>query len=524
MSLLEAYVITFIASFCSLVIEMVAGRILAPFVGVSIYTWTSIIGVILAGISFGAYIGGKLADRFTSRKTLGWLLLLSGVAALSIIPLANLVAAYRFPFSLMWRIFTVTALIFFIPGCILGTISPVVVRLTLQNLDRAGNVIGKIYAFSTLGAIAGTFMTGFVLISWMGTRNIIVTMGAILMLAAFGSGMLFRTAKAFAAFLMVALLLVTGAYSLAGRIPGIERFYYYKESDYFTIKLTKTTSMDRKTPLQAMVLDNLIHSYVALDNPRHIEYEYERIYAEVLRWLYSDDASFRALTIGGGGYTFPRYMEATYPAAQLDVVEIDPQVTNVVYQHLGLPKDTRIRTYNTDGRWFVMNCKDKYDLIFTDAFNDLSIPYHLTTKEFVEELKAILAPSGILMSNVIDNFQKGAFLPSYMKTLTAVFGENNVHLISVHPDFANLKISTFIVIAHNGTLNILAFDDWLKRKFGSQAKSALVSPEMTKAFLDKKEAIVIKDDYAPVDNLIAPVFEERFGYKRERKSGQNKQK
>ncbi len=144
MSLIEAYIITFIASFCSLVIEMVAGRILAPFVGVSLYTWTSIIGVILAGISIGAYIGGKLIDRYPRRMTLALLLLLSGIAALTIIPLTNMVAAFRFPFSLMWRIFAVTAIIFFIPGCILGTISPVVVRLTLQSISKAGNVIGKI--------------------------------------------------------------------------------------------------------------------------------------------------------------------------------------------------------------------------------------------------------------------------------------------------------------------------------------------------------------------------------------------
>jgi spermidine synthase len=179
-------------------------------------------------------------------------------------------------------------------------------------------------------------------------------------------------------------------------------------------------------------------------------------------------------------------------------------------------------SYNTDGRWFVMNCKDKYDLIFTDAFNDLSIPYHLTTKEFVEQLNGILAPKGILMSNVIDNFQKGAFLPSFMKTLAAVFGEDNVHLISVNPDFANLRISTFIVIAHKGSLDIEAFDDWLKQKLGSQAKSVLVSKELTKRFLTKKDAMVIRDDYAPVDNLIAPIFEERFGYKRERKGSADK--
>ena len=137
MNLLEAYIIMFITSFCTLVIEMVAGRILAPFVGVSIYTWTSIIGVILAGISIGAYIGGKLIDRFPFRKTLGWLLLFSGISALTIIPFTNLIASYRFNIPLMIRIFLVTSVIFFLPGCILGTISPVVVRLTLKNLDNA---------------------------------------------------------------------------------------------------------------------------------------------------------------------------------------------------------------------------------------------------------------------------------------------------------------------------------------------------------------------------------------------------
>src|SRR5512136_3346444 len=127
---IKANIVVFIASFCILVIELVAGRIMAPYVGVSLYTWTSIIGVILAGISIGAYLGGMLADRFPSRKTLGWLLFLSGAATVAIIPLTNLVAAYKFPFSLMWRIFTVTTIIFFIPGCILGTVSPVVVKLT----------------------------------------------------------------------------------------------------------------------------------------------------------------------------------------------------------------------------------------------------------------------------------------------------------------------------------------------------------------------------------------------------------
>ena len=514
MILPEAYIVTFIASFCSLVIEMVAGRILAPFVGVSLYTWTSIIGIILAGISIGAYIGGKLVDRYPHRRTLGILLLLSGVAALAIIPLTNLVAAYQFPFSLMWRIFTVTAIIFFIPGCILGTISPVVVRLTLQNLSKAGNVIGKIYAFSTFGAIIGTFATGFLLISWMGTRNIIFTMGVILIITALLAGGLFKRRMAMSTFVAVCALSLVPLYIRAYRVPLNDRTHYYKESDYYTIKLTKTKSSDRRTPLEALVLDHLIHSYVSLDNPLHIEYEYEQIYAEVLKWMYEPQTPFKSLSIGGGGYTFPRYMELSYPKAHIDVVEIDPAITHVVYKYLGLPRDTRIRTFNTDGRWFVMNCKEKYDIIFTDAFNDLSIPYHLTTREFVRQLDGTLNDDGILMSNVIDNFQKGAFLPSYLRTLGEVFGERNVYLISTRPDFKNVRIATFIVVATKGNRDMSRFDVWLKDKLQGRAKSVLVSDALMRELRTNRQSIVLTDDYAPVDNLIAPIFEERFGYNR----------
>ncbi|MBA4389916.1 MAG: hypothetical protein C0399_03155 [Syntrophus sp. (in: bacteria)] len=514
MSLLEAYIITFIASFCTLVIEMVAGRILAPFVGVSIYTWTSIIGVILAGISVGAFIGGKLVDRYPSRKTLGWLLLLSGIMALCIIPITHLVAAYRFPVSLMLRIFMVTSIIFFIPGCVLGTISPVVVRLTLKNIENAGNVIGKIYALSTLGAIIGTFVTGFFLISWMGTRTIVFSMGIVLLLAALFSGSLFKKKGAIALFILIAFPSLLALNHFLYKVPVSSSTYYYKESDYFTIKLSKTMSADNTTKLEAMVLDNLIHSYVSLDNPLHIEYEYERIYADVLKWKFTKDRGFRSLTIGGGGYTFPRYIEVSYPKAHVDVVEIDPAVTKIVYEQLNMPKNTRITTYNTDGRWYVMNCKDKYDLVFTDAYNDLSIPYHLTTKEFLGEIKAIMSPNAVLMSNIIDNFQKGAFLPSYIRTLREVFGQKNVYLISVNPNFRETRISTFIVLASNGNLNINEFDRFIKGELGRHATSAVVPEDLMNEFVNKKYSIIIRDDYAPIDNLVAPVFEERFGYNR----------
>ncbi len=168
---IKANIVVFISSFCILVIEIVAGRIMAPYVGVSLYTWTSIIGVVLAGISIGAYLGGLLADRYPPPSTLGWLLFISGLGAFSISPLTNLVGGAYFQTSLMVRILLITTIIFFVPSCILGMISPVVVKLALKNLEKTGNVVGKIYAFSTLGSILGTFATGFFLISWMGNTD-----------------------------------------------------------------------------------------------------------------------------------------------------------------------------------------------------------------------------------------------------------------------------------------------------------------------------------------------------------------
>src|SRR5512136_309425 len=194
--IIKANIIVFIASFCTLVIELVAGRIMAPYVGVSLYTWTSIIGVVLAGISIGAWVGGTLADRYPRPATLGWLLFLSGVGALTIAPLTDLIGAAQLQTTLMLRILLITTAIFFVPSMLLGMISPVVVKLTLDNLSRTGNIVRKIYAFSTLGSIIGTFATGFFLISWLGTRSILLTMGAILIVSAFLFGGMFLKRKA----------------------------------------------------------------------------------------------------------------------------------------------------------------------------------------------------------------------------------------------------------------------------------------------------------------------------------------
>ena len=542
---IKANIIVFIASFCTLVIELVAGRIMAPYVGVSLYTWTSIIGVVLAGISIGAYLGGLIADRYPRSSTLGWLLFLSGLGAFTISPLTNLVGGAQFLTSLMIRILLITTIIFFVPSCLLGMISPVVVKLTLNNLEKTGNVVGKIYAFSTLGSILGTFATGFFLISWMGTRHILVTMGIILILSAFVFGGFFSRKKALSLLSLFLLLIflilpLVGLYGYAAIRPEEisfptspfhslkivygyafkplldEETYFFKESDYYTIKLKKSIRGNNGNPLESLVLDHLVHSYTDLKDPLYLEYEYIRIYEEFVRWQASKRKSFKTLFIGGGGYTFPRFIEAKYPKAEISVVEIDPEITQVVKKYLGISEGSRIHSLNEDGRWFVMNCKEpgSFDFIFGDAFNDLSIPYHLTTKEFTIQLKRLLKPDGLLLANVIDSFKKGAFMPSYIRTLEEVFGKGHVHLILLSSDYDHIGISTCVVVASPKKLDINDFIKTVKPGKGKEMTSHVMPQDQLQQYLKERHSVILTDDYVPVDNLIAPIFEERFGYRR----------
>jgi spermidine synthase len=305
-------------------------------------------------------------------------------------------------------------------------------------------------------------------------------------------------------------------YGYAFEFPVDEETYFLKESDYYTIKLKRDMTRSDGVPLQALVLDHLVHSYTDLNDPFHMEYEYIRIYEEFVRWQAEKRKSFKSLFIGGGGYTFPRFIEAKYPKADIDVVEIDPEVTWVAHEYLGVAKESRIRSYNEDARWFVMNCKEKgrYDFIFGDAFNDLSIPYHLTTKEFVMQLKELLKPNGLLLANVIDSFKVGQFMPSYIRTLEEVFGKGNVYLITLTSDFDAMGISTYVVVASPKKLDMEDFIRTNKGKDGKEMTSYVMPQDRLQQYLGERYSVVLTDDYVPVDNLIAPIFEERFGYQR----------
>ena len=182
LNMTRLYAIAFIASGCTLVIELVAGRLLAPYIGVSLYTWTSVIGVILAGISIGNFLGGRLADRYPGPSVLGLTLVAASLTSFVTLGLVSLLPQFTLWMPLVPRILVLTTVIFFLPGCILGMITPLVVKQALTDLGHAGGLVGRVYAISTAGSLVGVYLTGFVLIAHFGTRLIVIMVAAVLLI------------------------------------------------------------------------------------------------------------------------------------------------------------------------------------------------------------------------------------------------------------------------------------------------------------------------------------------------------
>ena len=492
------YFVVFSASACGLIIEIVASRLLAPSVGVSLFTWTSIIGVVLAGISIGNYVGGLTADRFPSSKTLGLILLGAGLTSLSVLPLIEVVSRLYDSLHILPRIVLITSTLFLVPSVILGMVTPVVIKLRLRDLSQTGNVVGKIYAVSTAGSIFGVFITGFALIQWFGTRPILLGVAVFLVLMAVAFGRLWRMRAVGAA----ALALFAGIAAMGFVTDSLETECQV-ESNYFCIKVREREIEGRK--VRTLALDRLIHSYVDLDDPTFFVYGYEKIFADIATMVGYSKPRFSALYIGGGGYTMPRFLELTYPESRQEVIEIDPAVTRVTHEYLGMPRDTTIITHNQDARMKIPELEPgSYDIVIGDAFNDVSVPYHLTTKEFNEQVRRLLTDDGIYVVNVVDQFHSGGFLRAVITTLQATFP--HVYLLADSEDFEADNRFTFVVA---GALQPLTYADVY---FANHAEGR-GDPELTfmhqdelDEWLGRKRNTLLRDDYVPVDNLLAPVF------------------
>lgn len=499
------YILVFISSGSIMVIELVASRLIAPRIGVSLYTWTTIIGVVLAGISLGNYVGGRMADRFPRPSLLGVVYTGASLTTLLALWLNNDLLAMRLPWEvpmMAWIVLYIAA-VFLLPSIILGCVAPIVVKLSLTNLEHSGTTVGKIYAWSSAGSIAGTFLAGFFLISRFGTKATFVGVSALLLLLGIWFLLDISWRRSAARVALVLAVFGGGLWSL--NRGGYLRRECMAETNYFCINInTRVVSRQgdeiEERTIHVLQLDRLVHSYTDLNDPLYLVYGYEQTYAALMDPIIEAKPDLAAFFIGGGGYTFPRYLQALAPDSHLVVSEIDPGVTEAAHRWLGLPRDTDIITHNVDARGHLLwNEKpDSYDVVFGDAFDDYSVPYHLTTLEFTQLVDSVLKGDGVYMANIIDSGLSGSFLRAFVATQREVF--EHVMVIPSMSGWEQSTRSTFVVVGSHYPI----VTSQLMSPFRALSQDELAE------YMNAEPYIVLTDDFVPVDNLMAPVVQASF--------------
>lgn len=484
---LAAGVLTFVAAACVLVLEIAAGRLLAPYVGVSLTTYTGIIGVILAGIALGAWVGGRLADRVQSDRLLGPTFVLGGLAAMVSVPIVGAVGGIGVGADPV-TIVVLAAVGFVAPAAILSAVAPMIVRASLVDLASSGSLVGRLSAIGTLGAISGTFLTGFVLLGLVPTRLLILATGGLLVII--GAGLTVargRGVPTTVAALAGSLVVLGG--TLAAPDPC------QRESAYFCMTvLADRSDPDRRT----LILDRVRHASVDLTDPTELGFRY-------VRWLADASAdlaeargpALRVLHIGGGGFTFPRYLDATVPGSRHTVLEIDREVLEVAREELAFGANEAIDVRIGDARLAIQPLPDdSFDLIVGDAFGGLSVPWHLTTREFLAEVDRVLGPEGLYLMNLIDGPRLG-FVRAEVATFRDVWP--HVAVIGTGSTLRGGTGGNVVLVASHAPIDA----ESVRQRLAARLDTLTVVVSQPDA-LDQlvRGAPPLTDDFAPVDQLL----------------------
>jgi spermidine synthase len=485
MPTLLASLIVFVTSAGVLVLEILAGRLLAPYVGVTLETYTGIIGTVLAGIALGNWWGGRLADARDPRTLLGPTIAVGGMLAMACLPIVR-----TFGPALSGRdpgaIVTLAFLGFFVPATVLSGVTPMVVKIQLDSLRMTGRTVGRLSAISTAGALFGTFITGFVLLAAFPTPPIVVAVGVLLVTAGIALWTwLPRHGRASQPPVIVGAVALA-ALGLAVGTPCEQ------ETPYFCATVVDDPESGSG---RLLILDTLRHSYVDLDDPTHLEFEYAGAVVDVVDAHFPHEQALDVLHVGGGGFTLPQYFEATRPGTDSLVLELDPELLTLARDELGLETSPELEVRTGDARLAIQQLPDgSQDVVVGDAFGGLAVPWHLATAEFVDDVQRVLRPDGIYVLNLIDH-PPLAFARAETATIADAFPDTAV--IAPRERLDGSEGGNFVLVG--GTLDGAHIQEQLDAR---AADNVVITGDEREEF--SADARVLTDDYAPVDQLLEP--------------------
>ena len=371
---------------------MAGARLLAPFFGTSNVVWANVIGLILVYLSLGYWLGGRLADKHPDERTLGMVVLFAAVT-IAILPFAtrplfnaaanafDQVSAGAFIAS-----FVGTLLMFALPVTALGAVAPWAIRLAVTDIAEAGAVAGRLYALSTLGSIAGTFLPVLWLIPAIGTRRTLLLAAVALALVALPA--LPRRA-ALAPALLAALLLVP-----PGQVKAASdgRVIFEGESPYQFVQVVEQRDGDTVLHLNE---GWAVHSITPAKGVLTGGY-YD---AGLTLPLLNGAPAGRMAILGNAAGTVANQFGAVWPETRIDGVEIDPLVTDVGRRYFRM-NNPNLTVHTADARFWLRGVEGPFDAMFVDAYRQPYIPFHLVSREFFREVADRLGPHGVLMINV----------------------------------------------------------------------------------------------------------------------------
>jgi spermidine synthase len=473
--------IVFVAAGSVLVLEILAVRLLAPYVGLTLETTTSIIGAVLLGISLGAALGGRIADRTNPRLLVVGLLIGGGLLALLTVPIVRWLGPLARENGTAGALEVTFASL--VPvAAVLSAVSPTVAHWQLRDLRASGTVVGGLSAWATAGALAGTFGTGFVLVPLFSVSSSVLGIGVALVFVGIALG---AYTRALAAWVIGVTLIGTAAF---GAIAPVLHSPCQAETKYHCVRVEVEAG---HASGRFLILDrNEYNSYVDLDDASNLgPFRYTRWIADAMTKIGAPHTPLQATFVGGGGFTLPRWLAATRPGSSSRVLEVDGGLVSFDRSHLGLRTSPKLRFHIGDARVTMREEPDgSADVVVGDAFSGLTVPWQLMTVEWLKEVRRVLKPNGMYALNMID-LRPLRLLRAEAATLVTVF--KNVRLITTVGGDGRPAGDNAVLLASNGPLP--------SPPSHSAGGAHVFNGEQVVRLVD--HAKPLRDDYAPVDQL-----------------------
>ena len=487
-------IIIFIADAICMILELIASRLLSPYFGSSNIVWTSVIGIILLSSSIGNYLGGKIADKNNIEKNLKFILMSTSIFIL-IIPFLQsniLTIISKYIENIKVGAIISTIFLFFIPSLGMGLLTPIILRLKLNNMQTAGKTTGTINAIATIGGITGTFLGGFLLIPNLGSINILLILVILLVwLIPLVNFKLKEKSTVFIVIMTIISLFSLYINTISNNINGEQVLQGESGTVSYDTQYGRVliyNAVLNGNNVRILNIDSGFESATFTDEDKvnELVFDYTKYY----------DLMFNAkidinnvLLIGGAGYSYPKYYISHYPNKNIDVVEIDEGITNIAKEYFYLNKlikdynleeNQRLKLIHDDGRTHLNNNSKKYDAILNDAFSGNTPAKTLTTLEHNKNIKKSLNENGVYLTNIISSLEgkNSKFLKAEVNTLKQVF--KNVYIVPCNYTNDTEQVQNNMIIATDSDIIY----------------------ENTYNYNLAEDEIILTDDYCPIDTLI----------------------